>query len=124
MNIIQRFLSDTPIFFKKAQGFGAFLIMLATGLAEVTVIPKTYVVILASIGASIVAMASLAVKDATTLTTGVTTTTVLQTLPDAINAVKQVEQTIQTIKTGGEPATSTTISADNLPEGTVTQKNL
>jgi hypothetical protein len=58
----ERILSDTPSFFKKAQLFGASLVVLSVSLAEVNVIPIKVVTVIATIGGTIAALAQFAVK--------------------------------------------------------------
>ncbi|MCC8409798.1 hypothetical protein LJ707_12735 [Mucilaginibacter sp. UR6-1] len=58
----QRFIADTPAFFKRAQLFGAGLVTLAVSLSQIYGIPETLSTILSSIGATIVALSQFAIK--------------------------------------------------------------
>lgn len=59
---LERVRSDTPSFFKKAQLFGASLVVLSVSLAEIKVIPVKVVTVIATIGGTIAALAQFAVK--------------------------------------------------------------
>ncbi|MBD1394618.1 hypothetical protein [Mucilaginibacter glaciei] len=58
----ERITNDTPSFFKKAQVFGASLVVLSISLAENQLIPSHIITIIASIGGTIAAIAQFAVK--------------------------------------------------------------
>ncbi len=66
----QRFISDTPTFFKKAQAFGFGLAGLGTSLTQVAGIPDKLSTILISAGTTVAVIAQFAVKQSENLTPG------------------------------------------------------
>ncbi|MBK0378580.1 hypothetical protein [Mucilaginibacter segetis] len=66
--LIQRFLSDTPSFFKRAQIFGVGLAGMGTSLAQIAVIPANLCTILIATGTTIAIIAQFAVKQYEPLT--------------------------------------------------------
>ncbi|WP_374951121.1 hypothetical protein [Mucilaginibacter sp.] len=58
----ERIINDTPTFFKKAQLFGSSLVILSLSLAEIKLLPTYLTGIIASIGATMAAVAQFAVK--------------------------------------------------------------
>lgn len=65
---LQRILSDTPTFFKRAQLFGIGLTGLGTSLTQVHGIPHNLCTILISVGSTIAIAAQFAVKQSEPLT--------------------------------------------------------
>ena len=64
LSIFQRFLSETPDFWKKTQLFGAFIVLLAAVLAHFALVPSVTATVISTVGYTVVAAGSLAVKDA------------------------------------------------------------
>jgi hypothetical protein len=67
--ILQRILSDTPEFFKRAQLFGLSLTGLGTSLTQVSGVPANLCTILISAGSTIAIVAQFAVKQTEPLNT-------------------------------------------------------
>jgi hypothetical protein len=64
LTLLQRVLSDTPGFFKRAQLFGLGLAGVGTSLTQVNGIPVSLCTILISTGSTIAIVAQFAVKQA------------------------------------------------------------
>nr|WP_294945260.1 hypothetical protein [uncultured Mucilaginibacter sp.] len=62
LTILQRILSDTPAFFKRAQLFGLSLAGLGTSLTQIAGIPGKLSTILISIGSTMAVVSQFAVK--------------------------------------------------------------
>lgn len=62
ITIWQRFIADTPAFFKRMQIFGATLISLSVSLTPIDGMPENVITILSSIGATVVALSQFAIK--------------------------------------------------------------
>ncbi|QQL50326.1 hypothetical protein [Mucilaginibacter ginkgonis] len=58
----QRFMSDTPSFFKYAQAFGLSVAALGATLSQISGIPEKLTTILISVGSTVAAVAQFAVK--------------------------------------------------------------
>ena len=61
-SLLERFISDTPTFFKRVQAFGISLAALGAALMQVHCMPDKAITALISIGTAITAIAQFAVK--------------------------------------------------------------
>lgn len=63
LSVIQRFLADTPPFFKKVHAFGLVICGIALTMSQYPAIPSKYSIIVGTVGAVLAVISQFAVND-------------------------------------------------------------
>lgn len=116
-SLIERFLADTPVFFKKIHVFGLLLVGLAVSLSGAHIIPEKFVVITGTIGGTLALVSQFAVKDTAAITGAFTDpASLIKTLPDLFSQVAEIKNIVSNPPPVATLEATLTASAQPAPD--------